>query len=181
MILNLYWERSESAISETAAKYGHYCGTIAMNILHSREDSDECVNDTYLKAWNAIPPERPNVFSTFLGRITRNLSLDKFKARNAQKRGGEAALLLRELEDCIPSRGRVEDEVEATLLAESIDRFLSGIGCEGRVIFIRRYWYADTIADIAGRFQLSESKVKSNLFRTRNKLKNYLEKEGITI
>ena len=181
-IIDLYWERSESAIHETAHRYGPYCRTIAMNILRNEEDSEECVNDTYLNAWNSIPPERPSVFPAFLGRIARNLALDRYKARKAQKRASdETALLLSELEDCIPSGRSVEDEFEARAAAEAIDRFLSRIGKEDRILFVRRYWYADSIIMIARRFAVSESKVKTNLFRTRNKLRDYLEKEGIAI
>ena len=181
-ILDLYQKRSETAIEETARQYGRYCTAIAMNILRNAEDSDECVNDTYLNAWNSIPPERPSVFPAFLGRITRNLALDRYKARKTQKRAGdETSLLLSELEDCIPSGRSVEDEIEAGIISETIDKFLSGIGKDDRVFFVRRYWYADSISAIARRFAVSESKVKSNLFRTRNKLRDYLIKEGIAI
>ena len=181
-IIDLYWERSESAIHETERRYGRYCTTIAMNILRNEEDAEECVNDTYFKAWNSIPPERPSVFPAFLGRIARNLALDKYKARKAQKRASdETALLLSELEDCIPSGRSVEDEVDAGIAAEAIDRFLSFTKKEDRVLFVRRYWYADSITMIAQRYSMGESRVKTNLFRTRNKLKDYLEKEGITI
>jgi RNA polymerase sigma-70 factor (ECF subfamily) len=182
MILDLYWARSESAISETALKYGRYCAQIAMNILQNSEDTGECVNDTYLNAWNAIPPQRPIIFSSFLGKITRNLSLNKYKEQRAKKRGGhEIALVLDELEDCIPSGCAVEAEYEAGVIAKAIDSFLFSIDAESRIIFVRRYWYADTIIEIASRFKISESKVKSTLFRTRNKLKIHLEKEGVTI
>ena len=182
MIISLYWERSESAISETAGKYGDYCTKIAMNILHNQEDSEECVNDTYLNTWNAIPTQRPAILMAFLGRITRNLSLDKYKKRGAQKRGGdEIELLLSELADCIPSDSDIEAEYEAGSTAEIIDDFLYTLNAEHRIIFMRRYWYADSIASIAERFTIGESKVKSMLFRTRNKLKTYLEKEGVQI
>ena len=155
---------------------------IAMNILRNEEDSEECVNDTYLKAWNAIPPQCPAIFSSFLGRITRNLSLDKYKARKTQKRGGdETALLLSELEDCVAAVQTIEDEFDAKLLEEAIETFLSAIPLDDRLLFVRRYWYADSIAGIAERFSISESKVKTTLFRTRNKLKNHLKKEGISI
>ena len=181
-ILDLYWERSESAISETAKHYGSFCSAIAMNILQNKEDAEECVNDTYLKAWNAIPPQRPSVFSSFLGRITRNLSLDRYKARKTQKRSGdETALLLSELDECIRSGSNVEDEAESEAVAKMIDEFLSRIEKNDRLFFVRRYWYADSIAAIAARFAVGESKVKTSLFRTRNKLKNYLESEGVTI
>ena len=181
-ILSLYFARSESAISETAMKYGKYCSAIAMNVLRNVEDSEECVSDTYLKAWNAIPPERPSIFPSFLGKITRNLALNKYKEQRTQKRGGgEIVLILDELEDCIPSGRGIEAEVETHADIEAINTFLHSIGRENRIIFVRRYWYADPIASIAKRLQMSESKVKSMLFRTRTKLRNYLEKEGITI
>ena len=182
MIINLYWERSETAISETANKYGGYCTQIAMNILKNREDSEECVNDTYFKTWNSIPTQRPNILMSFLGRITRNLSLDKYKKRSAQKRGGnEFDLLLSELENCVPSNSNVEAEYEAGATAKIIDSFLYSIDQENRIVFTRRYWYADSIESIANRLGISESKVKSILFRTRNKLKSYLEKEGVNV
>jgi len=179
-IINLFWERSESAISETAQQYGLYCFTIAMNILRNKEDSDECVSDTYMNVWNSIPPQRPTLFSAFIGRITRNLSLNMYKARKTQKRSiDETALLLSELDDCIPAIRTVEDEIEVNLLEEAIDSFLSGIKQEERLLFMRRYWYADSISDISKRFLISESKVKTKLFRTRNNLKYYLKKKGI--
>lgn len=181
-ILDLYWARSESAITETALKYGSYCSTIALNILRNNEDSEECVNDAYLNAWNAIPPQRPAVLSSFLGRIVRNLSLDKYKSRKAEKRSGdETALLLSELQDCVPSIYSVVDEVEAKVLEKIIDSFLSQIEKPDRVFFMRRYWYADQISLIAERFAISESRVKTSLYRTRKKLKITLEKEGFVI
>jgi RNA polymerase sigma-70 factor (ECF subfamily) len=180
MILELYQNRSESAIAETASKYGSYCLAIANNILKNRQDAEECVNDTYYRVWEAIPPKEPAVFSSFIGRITRNLSIDKYKARNTKKRAGnEFAVLLSELEYCIPSGRKVEDEVDEMFAAESIDKFLSGVDKESRVIFMRRYFYADSLKQIAERLLISESKVKSNLFRTRNKLKTHLESEGV--
>lgn len=181
-IIELYWMRSESAITRTAVRYGMFCMKISMNILSNKEDAEECVNDTYLRTWNALPPERPNSLSAFLGRITRNLSLDKYKARKAQKRGeGETALLLSELDELIPSGSNVENAVDESVLGELIDNFLSGIGKDDRIVFVRRYWYGDSISDITQRFKVSESKIKTGLFRTRQKLKDYLEKEGVTI
>ena len=181
-IIDLYWVRAESAISETARQYGAYCKAISMNIVRNNEDAEECVNDTYLNAWKSIPPQRPAMLGAFLGRITRNLSLDRYKARKAQKRAiDETGVLLSELDDCIPGGNRIEDEFETKLITEAIDKFLSAIGRDDRVFFVRRYWYGDSIADIARRFAASESKIKTNLFRTRNKLKEYLEKEGVTI
>jgi RNA polymerase sigma-70 factor (ECF subfamily) len=182
LILDLYFARSESAISETAAKYGKYCHTVAMNILRNNEDAEECVSDTYLKTWDAIPPQRPTIFSAFLGKITRNLSLNRYREQRAQKRGGgEIPLLLDELEECLPSARNVETEAEGNAVVQAINAFLDSLTAADRVVFIRRYWYADSIAAIAARYQMSESKAKSMLFRTRNKLRAYLEKEGITI
>jgi len=181
-ILDLYWERSESAITETAKHYGPFCETIAMNILHNKEDAEECVNDTYLRVWNAIPPQRPAVFSSFLGRITRNLSINRYKARKSKKRSvDETAVLLSELEDCIQSSNSVEEEVETEAVAEIIDSFLSHIEESDMMFFVRRYWYADPIVAIAERFAVGESKVKTSLHRTRNKLRDHLKKEGVKI
>lgn len=179
-IIALYWARADHAIAETAAKYGRYLASIAINILHSPEDSEECVNDTYLHTWNAIPPNRPSVLRTWLGRITRNLSLDRYKNHHAQKRGGgQAALLLSELEDCIPAPAHTNHPVEEQQLAESISHFLHSQKQEARQLFVRRYWFGDPITAIAQRFHLSEAKVKSSLFRTRQKLQKYLEQEGL--
>jgi RNA polymerase sigma-70 factor (ECF subfamily) len=171
-ILDLYEKRSETAISETANQYGAYCTAIAMNILKNKEDAEECVNDAYLNAWNAIPPARPALFSSFIGRITRNISLNKYKSRKSQKRrGDETALLLSELEACVPAESTVEAEVDMRILEQAIDDFLSALTRNDRLFFMRRYWYNDSVADIARRFSVSDSKVMSSLFRTRNKLK----------
>jgi len=179
-ILDLYWARSESAIRETARKYGGYCFSIAANILQNNEDAEECVNETYWKIWEAIPPQRPALFCPFLGKITRNLSLNKYKEHKAQKRGGgEMTLLYSELEECIPSGERVETAYESNLIVGAINACLLSLDRESRLVFVRRYWYADSIGAIAARFQMSESKVKSVLFRARKKLKIHLEKEGI--
>jgi len=181
-ILELYESRSESAITETAKLYGAYCTSIAFNILRNKEDADECVNDTYLNAWNSIPPKRPAVLSSFVGRITRNLALNRYKLHRADKRGGnETTLLLSELEWCVKSADSVEDAVDVSFLGKAIDSFLSGIKKEDRIFFVRRYWYADSISEIAKRFSAGESRVKTNLHRTRNKLKLHLENEGILI
>ncbi|QOX65371.1 RNA polymerase sigma factor [Anoxybacterium hadale] len=181
-IIELYYARSETAIHETAQKYGTYCTRIAMNILENKEDSDECVSDAYLKTWNAIPPQRPVVFRSFLGRITRNLSLNRYKEQHRQKRGGnEVHLLLSELEGCLPSESSVESEYEMGSIAKHLDSFLYSIDTEQRILFVRRYWYVDSISSIARRFDISESKVKSTLFRIRNRLRAYLEKEGVVI
>ena len=177
-IIEMYFARDERAISETSSKYGSYCGSIAMNILGSREDTEECVNDTWLRAWNSIPPHRPNLLRVFLGKIARNLALDRYKARTAEKRmGGEFAMSLDELDDCI---GTV-DERESAEIGESISRFLRTQPKQTRSVFVCRYFYCDSIADIAKRFSISEAKVKTMLFRTRGKLKIHLEGEGISV
>jgi len=182
LILDLYWARSESAISETAKKYGSYCTKIAVNILQNNEDAEECVNDTYHKAWDAIPPQRPSNFRAFLGRITRNLSLNKYKEQRTRKRGGDnIALIYSELEKCIPSGSNVEKEYESNLVISAINSFLLSLDKESRIVFVRRYWYADPIQAIAARFQMSESKVKSMLFRTRKRLRTHLENEGVIL
>lgn len=179
-IVNLYWERSENAISETSKKYGNYCYSIAYSILGNVEDADESVNDTYLDAWNNIPPHRPSILSTFLGKITRRISIDKWRGRTAEKRGGgEIVLVLDELSDCIPSNQNVEHEVEAVELSQLIDNFVMSLSPMERRVFICRYWYLDPIADIAQRFGFSQSKVKMMLHRQRKNLLNRLEKEAL--
>ena len=181
-IVELYWARSESAITETADKYGRYCYSIAFNILHGREDSEECVNDTYLSAWNSMPDQRPNKLRAFLGRITRNLSLKRWETYDAAKRGaGQVPLVLDELQECIPARESTEQAIDAMALAELINGFLSTTSEEKRKIFMRRYWYLSPVKEIAKDFTLSESKVKMSLLRTRNELKQYLEKEGVEL
>ena len=181
-IIDLYWARSESAISETATKYGKYCYTIAYNILCNEEDSEECVNDTWLKAWGIIPPQRPNKLSVFLGKITRNLSLDRYRHDSAKKRGsGQLSFALDELTDCIPATNTVEDVIDEIALVELMNRFLASLDCENRILFMRRYWYLSSIKEIADDYGLSESKVKMSLFRSRNQLKGLLEKEGVCL
>lgn len=181
-IIDLYWARQENAIVETDKKYGNYCRSIALHILKSMEDSEECVNDTWMKAWDSMPPKRPDFLSAFLGKITRNLSISRYRMSHARKRGsGEVDLLLMELEECLPSAKSVEEEIEGRETARAIDCFLYGIDEESRNIFVRRYFFVDSIKEIAERFDVSESKVKSQLFRTRNRLKDHLEKEGIVL
>ena len=178
-ILDLYWKRSESAITETAKKFGRYCWTIAWNILSDAADAEECENDVYLAAWNTIPPKRPAHLAIFLGRLTRNIAIDKYDYKTAQKRNQKFEQILSELEDCLVSPHSVETQYEAGQTAETINRFLREQPYESRAVFLRRYWYSDSIRDIAKQFGISESKVKSMLFRTRNRLRQYLEKEGI--
>ena len=178
-IVDLYWARSENAIAEIAARYEKYCYTIAYQILSDEQDADESVNDTWLDAWNTMPPHRPSILSTFLGKITRRLSIDRWRERTAEKRGGgEIALALDELVDCVPSDNNVEREIEAEELGSIINRFIMQMPLLERRIFICRYWYLDSIKSIAVQFVVSESKVKMILHRQRNKLRLYLAKEG---
>ena len=180
-IVDLYFERSETAISETQKKYGKYCYSIAYNILSSSLDAEECENDTYLRAWEAIPPERPRLLKSFLGRITRNLAFDRYDRDHALKRGGSTELALEELSECIPSSDDGRDVSDEIALSEAINRFLGALPKQTRIVFLRRYWYLYSISDIAKDLGLSESNVKVMLMRTRRKFKDHLEKEGISI
>lgn len=178
-IIDLYWQRSEAAILETETKYGHYLFSIANRILPFREDAQECVNDTYLDAWNAMPPTRPSILSAFLGKLTRRISIDRWRSLNAEKRGGSTVTLaLEELEGCIPGGTDPAAEVEARELAEAINRFLDALPRTERQIFVMRYFHLAGITEIAGKFRMSSSKVKSMLHRTRKKLRSHLAKEG---
>ena len=181
-IVELYWQRDERAIHETACKYGAYCMKISMNILADKSDSAENVNDTYLGAWNAMPPHRPTVLQSFLGRIARNLALNKYKARQAEKRAGdEFALSLDELDICTPAGVSVEDSAAVSALAAQISAFLRGLPAEMRRAFVCRYFYAESVREIAARQGASESKIKSMLLRSRLRLKAQLEKEGYSL
>ncbi len=179
-IVDLYWQRDEKAISETAEKYGSYCYSIAHNILADNEDAEESVNDTYLNAWNSMPPHRPAVLSTFIGKITRYISLKKWRDKRAQKRGGgNIDLVYEELSDCVISKSTIDEELENKELSKLIDSFLDTLPSCEQSVFVCRYWYFDSISDIAKQFGFSESKVKSMLHRTRKKLKTKLSQEGV--
>lgn len=181
-IVDLYWARSETAISETARKYGRYCHYIAHNVLHNGEDSEECVNDTYMRAWNSMPQHRPSVLKTFLGKITRNLALNRYKTLTAEKRNqGQVPLALDELHECIPGEDNTEHIADDMALAEIFNRFLGSLSTEQRKIFMRRYWYLSPVKEIAADYRMGESKVKMSLLRSRNELKRLLEKEGISL
>ncbi len=181
-IIALYKARSEKAIAETSRKYGRYCHSIAYNILHNEEDSKECVNDTYLKAWNSIPPKNPQMLQTYLGKITRNLALNAWEKLSAKKRGaGQVNAILEELAECVPARENVEDTVENRRIQDVLDCFLETLAVDTRKIFVRRYWYMCSVKEIANEFGLSQSNVTVTLFRTREKLKAVLEKEGICL
>ena len=177
-IIELYWQKNADAISETAGKYGAYCFAIAENILHNAEDSEECVNDTWLRAWNAIPPQRPDALRVFLAKITRNLAFNRFNARNAEKRGGgEIALVLDELGDCLGGAD-AETEYEAKELRRCVRLFVRSLPERDGNVLARRYFFAEPVADIAKRYGLSENNVMVILSRTRRKLKAHLMKEG---
>ncbi|MBE1553199.1 RNA polymerase sigma factor [Sporosarcina limicola] len=180
-IVYLYLQRSQQAILETKHKYGAYCKAIARNIISNYEDIEECENDTYLAAWNAIPPSIPRNLSVFLGRIARNIALDKYGYNTAKKRNPKFEVILTELEGSLASINTVETEFEAGEIAYVINQFLYGIDEQTRNLFIRRYWYSDSIDNLSMRFDMSSSKVKSILFRTRNKLRVYLVKEGVNL
>ena len=179
-IVDLYWERSEMAIAETDRKYGKYCYSIAYNILTNNEDAEESVSDTYMAAWKSMPPKRPSVLAAFLGRLTRNLAIDRWRCSNRQKRGGgEMVLALEELADCAADPQTVETAFDRKELAAAFNRFLVSLDGTERRVFLCRYWYLDPIARIAGTFGFSESKVTSMLYRTRKKLRMALEKEEL--
>ena len=171
-IIRLYMDRSEATIRETQQKYTNFCFGIAWNVLHDKEDSEECVNDTWLATWNAIPPKKPEILSAFLGKITRNLAIDCFRKRNAAKRiDGHIAALCKELEEIGDlTAGSLEDEIRRNEILDIIKKFLDSLKTEDRDMFVRRYWYFDDIKEISRRHGVSESKVKSSLFRSRKKL-----------
>ena len=181
-IVELFWNRSEKAIQETSKKYEKYCYAIAYGILRSHEDAKECVNDTYYQVWSSIPPQKPAKLSTFVGKITRNLALNKWEYHNAKKRGmGEVPLVLEELQDCVPSGNHVEGIVDRICFEDVLNDFLATLSKEKRMIFVRRYWYLSSIKEIAKDFGMSESKIKMMLMRLRNEFRMFLEKEGVQI
>ena len=178
-IVDLYWQRSPQAIYETQTKYAHYCFSIASNILPLREDAEESVNDTYMAAWNAMPPNRPAVLSTFLGKLTRRISIDRWRKLSAGKRGGGVVpLALEELGECIPDGSDPETALEAKELASAISKFLRTLSFTERGVFLMRYFDLAKLQDIESKFNLTNGKVKSMLHRTRIKLRLYLQKEG---
>ncbi len=178
-IIELYFARDESAISATATKYGRWIRSIAQNILRDASDSEECESDVYVAAWNRIPPQYPRRLVAFLGRMARNIALDRYDYYAASRRNRALEVALSELEEVLPDAQSVEGRVEASELSEAIDGFLRGIGRTKRIVFVRRYWYCDSIRQIASAQGFSESKVKSLLMRTRRELKQYLERSGL--
>ena len=180
-IIELFWQRSERAITETAARFGVYCRSIAWNLLGNREDVGECLNDTWPAAWNQIPPDRPRNLAIYLGRITRNIALDRYDYYHAKKRDCQMSQLLSELQECTAAVDSAEQVYVAGEASRLISQFLREQELERRTIFIRRYWYGDSIRTIAKNTKTSESYVKSLLFRMRKSLREYLEQEGVSI
>ena len=180
-IIDLYFERNEKAIEETDRKYGNYCYTVADNVLNNREDSEECVSDTWLRAWNSMPPKRPSVLRAFLAKITRNLAFDRYRARNAAKRGsGMMEAVLDELWECADVTGNwnAEEAYEAKELKEAINRFANSLPERECSLFVRRYFFVEAIPDIAKRYQMTENNVTVSLSRTRKKRRKYLTEGG---
>lgn len=180
-IIELFWARSQQAIAETAEKYGKRLHGLSMNILHNNEDAQECVNDTYHAAWTTLPPEKPDFFFAYLARLTRNFSFGIYDYKHAKKRTADIVELSSELENCIPAQNELERRAESEEIGRALSAFLRGQPAQMRRVFVQRYWYAQSISDISSDCNMSESKVKSMLFRMRGKLKIHLEKEGITI
>lgn len=179
-IYELYFQRNEEAIIKTHEKYGAWCGGVAMRILNRPEDAEECLADTYLRTWNSIPPQKPRSFCAWLGRITRNLALSRYRKYNAEKRGGgQTVLVLEELSDCVSGTETAESAVEAKAVAAVINQFLEALPEHHRMIFLRRYWHMASVAEIAKAYGLTEGQVTSSLFRSRKKLKTLLLQEGI--
>ena len=181
-IIQLYWDRNDQAIRATSEKYGHYCKAIAKNILNNEEDAEECVNDTYLNAWNSMPTHWPEQLATFLGKITRNLSFNKYKHNHAEKRGsGEIVLVLDELIDCVSDTDNVEQIIDRQELIKAINSFVRSLSTEKRNIFVCRYWYADSVSEIAKDYGMLQGSVSKILERTRKQLKTYLMERGFEL
>ncbi len=178
-IIELYWARNEQAISETDIKYGRFCRSIAQNILMVREDAEECVNDTYHKAWTVIPPQRPEHFRAWLGRIVRNIALNLWNRNHAMKRNTGMETLLSELDDCVPARDDVENEIDSMELGEAISRWLGTLNDEDRRLFILRYWNGISLKALAEKYGTEADKLAQKMLRLRRSLKAALEKEGI--
>ena len=179
-IIALFWERNEDAIRETDAAYGRKLYAVSDKILRSPQDAEESVSDTYMRAWDTIPPLMPNCFFAYLAKLCRNCALSRLQWNSAAKRNAEVVSLTQEMENCIPDRFH-ERKLEGEEIGRVLNAFLDSISLESRLIFMRRYWYTDSIAEIAARYSISEGKVKTQLHRTRNKLQLFLAKEGIYV
>ena len=180
-IIDLYWARSQQAIAESEQKYGPYCRAIAGNILPRQEDAEECVNDTWQAAWERIPPQQPRVLSPFLGRITRNLAISRFRKNTAKRRDAGIGVLLSELEDCVPAGETTEEAFDRKLLGEHISRWLESLPADDRALFLRRYWYGERLQDLAEETGISYSRLTQRMYRLRLSLKAALEAEGVIL
>lgn len=180
-IIDLFFERSEKAIVELSNKYGSVCKKVSMNVLNNHQDAEECVNDAYLGVWNAIPPEKPNPLLAFVCRIVRNVSINRYKKNNAKKRKGNYDLCIEELENCMASQRTVEDEISEVELSSYIDSFLDSLTKINRMLFVRRFWYLDSYADIAKASGLKEGAIRTRLSRIKSDLKKFLKKRGVIV
>ena len=180
-IIELYIRRDESAIQKTDVKYGHFCHMIALNILSVPEDAEECVSDTYLKAWNSIPPQKPNCFKAWLGKVIRNISLDLWRKNHRNKRYSGIEQLFGELEECLPAPSDMDVEIENRELVDFLNHWLAGLSKNDRILFMRRYWYGEAVKDLAGIYDTTPANLANRLYYLRKKLKTALEKEGITL
>jgi len=180
-IINLYWERDEAAIRETDHKYGRFCYSLAFNILAVSEDAEECVSETYQKAWNSIPPEKPAAFRAWLGRITRNISINRWRYKHAAKRNTETEVLLSELSDCIPDHKTTDEILESKALSQYISDWLDSLSPQDRNLFIRRYWNGDALQRLSEYSGISPNKLAGRMFRLRNSLKAYLTEKGVVV
>ena len=180
-IVALYWDRDQRAITASDEKYGGQCRALSANLLGSREDAEECVNDTWHRAWDTMPPKRPDSLRAYLLKIVRNLSIDRWRSRKAAKRGAGVEALVLELEDCLPSAPSAERETEARLVTQCIDRWLDSLPQKDRVVFVRRYWYGDRVDELAKREKCSANRMAQKLRRLRLSLKEELEREGVTV
>ena len=182
MIVKLFWDRDEKALTEASKSYGRFCSSIAGNILDNEQDVEECVNDTFLSAWNSIPPQKPSVLAPYLGRITRNLAINRYKKNHAEKRGGGSAeLILEELQEVIPGGIPADSELLRKEMLEVISRFLSSLSPDKRKIFVRRYWYADPLSKISSATGLSENHIAVSLSRMRKTLHKLLQEGGFDL
>lgn len=180
-IIDLYFERNETAIAETASKYGRFCHNIALNILSIDADAEECINDTYLQAWNSIPPQRPAKFRAWLGRVVRNIAINLWNKKHCQKRYAGMEQVFEELEDCIPSPETVECQIEEKELTEVINTWLTSLSRDDRVLFVRRYWYGQAVNKLAKEVGMESKKLARRMYGLRQNLKSTLEKEGYSL